>query len=184
MATWTTQAGFWERTRAASKVMVLDLGFLGDTIHLLPALWMLRQAYQEAKLHLTVAAHVVSLMECAPWVDSVWGYPRFPKHATIAEHFRTVRRLRQEKFDALINLNGSDRSSWLSFLSGARERLGRVPSGGGPWLWRSLFTEVVEHPFSEEPTYLQKWHCLSKSGFPGQQPEFHVSIPATNLRAA
>jgi hypothetical protein len=26
--------------------MVPDLGFLGDTVHLLPALWMVRQAYK------------------------------------------------------------------------------------------------------------------------------------------
>ena len=32
---------FFQRTRHARKVMVLDLGFLGDTVHLLPALWML-----------------------------------------------------------------------------------------------------------------------------------------------
>ena len=28
---------FYQRTRLAKKVMVLDLGFLGDTVHLLPA---------------------------------------------------------------------------------------------------------------------------------------------------
>jgi lipopolysaccharide heptosyltransferase III len=35
---------FYRQTRHARKVMVLDLGFLGDTVHLLPALWMVRQA--------------------------------------------------------------------------------------------------------------------------------------------
>ena len=28
--------------------MVLDLGFLGDTVPLLPALWMVRSAYPQA----------------------------------------------------------------------------------------------------------------------------------------
>ena len=35
--------------------MVLDLGFLGDTVHLVPALWMVRQAYPQAELHAVVA---------------------------------------------------------------------------------------------------------------------------------
>jgi hypothetical protein len=35
---------FLKRTVNSKKVMVLDLGFLGDTVHLLPALWMVRQA--------------------------------------------------------------------------------------------------------------------------------------------
>ena len=52
-----------KRTRDARKVMVLDLGFLGDTIHLLPALWMIRQAYPQAELHAAVADHIISLMD-------------------------------------------------------------------------------------------------------------------------
>ena len=179
-----TEPDFWERTRAAVKVMVLDLGFLGDTVHLMPALWVIRQAYPQAQLHVIVAEHVTSLMECAPWVDCVWGYPRFPKHASLVENIRTVSRLRRERFDVVINLNGSDRSSWLTWLSGARERLGQLPPDGGPWLWRSLFTEVVENPFSDEPPYVQKCHCLNKCGFPATRPEFHVEIPNTHLQAA
>ncbi len=175
---------FFQRTCGARKVMVLDLGFLGDTVHLLPALWMIRQAYPQAELHLIVAQHVLSLMDCVPWVEQVWGYPRFPKHASFAENIRTVRRLRQERFEVVINLNGSDRSSWLTFLSGAPERLGRLPSHGGAFLWRPRFTEVVEHPFLEEPIYLQNCACLRKAGFPEQSPEFHVEIAAEHLEAA
>src|ERR1043166_4540327 len=175
---------FWSRTRSAKKVLVPDLGFLGDTVHLFPALWAIRQAYPEAELHLMVAAHITSLMECVPWVDRVWGYSRFPKHASLAENIGTVRRLRREKFDVVINLNGSDRSSWLTFLSGAKERLGRVPMDGGPWLWRSMFTEVVEHPFFQEPAYEQKWRCLQKAGFRGQEPGFHIKISGQRLQEA
>ena len=163
--------------------MVLDLGFLGDTVHLLPALWMVRQAYPQAELHVTVAAHITSFMDCAPWVDRVWGYMRYPRHATLRENFQMVAGLRREKFDVLINLNGSDRSSWLTFFSGARERLGRVPDDGGPPFWRRMFTAHVECPRAPEPVYFLKCRCLAKAGFPFTQPEFHVEIPAENLRA-
>ena len=175
---------FLQRTRGAKKVMVLDLGFLGDTVHLLPALWMVRQAYPRAELHVAVAANVTSFMDCVPWVNRVWGYMRYPRHATLRENFQMISRLRKEQFDVLINLNGSDRSSWLSFLSGARERLGRVPDDGGPWFWRWMFTAHVECPPAPEPVYFLKCRSLAKAGFPFTQPEFHVEIPAENLRAA
>jgi ADP-heptose:LPS heptosyltransferase len=175
---------FFQRTRSAKKVMVLDLGFLGDTVHLLPALWLVRQAYPAAELHVAIASHITSFMECAPWVDRVWGYMRYPRHATLRENFAMVARLRKEKFDVLINLNGSDRSSWLTFLSGARERLGRRPDDGGPPFWRRMFTVEVRHPFDQEPVYLQRCHCLEKAGFTFTPPEFHIEIPAENLRAA
>ncbi len=164
--------------------MVLDLGFLGDTVHLLPALWIVRQAYPQAELHCAVAEHITSLMDCVPWVDKTWGYMRYPRHATLRENFQMVSRLRHEQFDVLINLNGSDRSSWLTFLSGARERLGRMPEGGGPRFWGQMFTAHVQHPFAPEPVYLQRCHCLEKAGFPFTRPEFHVKIDRAHLRAA
>ena len=179
-----TPKNFIERTRLARKVMVLDLGFLGDTIHLLPALWMVRQAYPQAELHVAVATHITSLMDCVPWVDRVWGYMRYPRHATLKENWQMVSRLRREKFDVLINLNGSDRSSWLTFFSGARERLGRAPDDGGPPFWRQMFTAHVECPPAQEPVYFLKCRCLAKAGFPFTRPEFHIEILPENLRAA
>jgi len=164
--------------------MVLDLGFLGDTVHLLPSLWMVRQAYPEAELHAAVSEHIQSFMACVPWVNRVWGYMRYPRHATLRENLQMVSALRREKFDVVINLNGSDRSSWLTFLSGAGERLGRVPGDGGPLFWRRMFTAHVDHPFFEEPLYLQRCHCLEKAGFPFTRPEFHLDIPARHLQDA
>ncbi|HXR03931.1 MAG TPA: glycosyltransferase family 9 protein [Verrucomicrobiae bacterium] len=175
---------FLDRTREARKVMVFGLGFLGDMVHLLPAVWMVRRAYPRAQLHLGAAAHIASFLECAPWVDRVWGYPRFPRHASLRENLDFVRRLRRERFDALINLNGSDRSSWLTFFSGARERLGRTPPGGAAFFWRLRFTETIEHPFSPEPIYVQNCRCLEKTGFPSLPLEFHIEIRPEHLEAA
>jgi ADP-heptose:LPS heptosyltransferase len=179
-----TAEDFLPRTRGAKKVMVLDLGFLGDTVHLLPALWMVRSAYPQAELHVAVSTHVTSLMDCVPWVDKTWGYMRYPRHATLRENLRLVAALRREQFDVVINLNGSDRSSWLTFFSGARERLGRVPGDGGPWFWRRMFTAHVRHPFQPEPVYVQRCRCLEKAGFPAAPPEFHAEIDPAHLRAA
>ena len=179
-----TSDNFFRRTREARKVMFFGLGFLGDTVHALPALWRVRRAYPDAELHAAVAAQVVSFMECVPWVNRVWGYQRFPKHATLRQNLQIIARLRREKFDALINLNGSDRSSWLTFFSGARERLGRMPEGGGPLFWRRRFTDTVYYPFSPEPVYVQNCRCLEKVGFPSGPPEFHVEIAPAHLQAA
>ncbi len=175
---------FYERTRAARKVMVLDLGFLGDTVHLVPALWTIRQAYPQAELHVTVAAHITSVLDCFPWINRAWGYMRYPRHATLRENWDMVARLRREKFDVVINLNGSDRSSWLTRLSGAPERLGRLPGDGGPWFWKQLYTAHVQYPFGQEPVYLQRCRCLALAGFPALPPEFHAEVNPTHLAAA
>lgn len=175
---------FFVRTSGARKVMVLDLGFLGDTVHLLPALWMIRKAYPAAELHVTVSTHVTSLMESVPWVDRTWGYTRYPRHATLRENFQLVTALRREKFDVLINLNGSDRSSWLTFFSGARERLGRAPSENASFFWQRRFTAHVYYPYLQEPLLLQRCRCLQMAGFPFITPAYHVDVKAAHLKAA
>lgn len=170
-------SGFREATRDARRVLLLDLGFLGDSIHLLPALWVLRQSYPRAELHVMVSEHVTRIMEVAPWVDRVWGYPRFPRGPRWYQDFGRIRRLRSARFDVVVNLNGSDRSSILTGLSGARWRLGRRPEDGGPLFWGAMFTHTVEHPYKTELVSTQRWHCLKKAGFPGERPEVHVEIP-------
>ena len=179
----TKTPGFYDESRFARRVMLLDLGFLGDSIHLLPALRILRQAYPEAELHVMVSEHVTKIMEVAPWVDKVWGYPRFPRGPKWYQDFGRIRRLRAANFDAVINLNGSDRSSILTGLSGARWRLGRRPEDGGPAFWSTMFTHIVEHPYKTELISTQRWHCLKKAGFPGAQPEVHPEIPEAARRS-
>lgn len=180
----TKTKDFYEATRGAKRVMLLDLGFLGDSIHLLPALWVMRQAYPEAELHVMVSEHVTKIMEVAPWIDKVWGYPRFPRGPKWYQDFGRIRRLRAAKFDVVINLNGSDRSSILTGLSGARWRLGRRPEDSGPVFWSAMFTHIVEHPYKTELVSTQRWNCLKKAGFPGEQTEVHIDIPAKAKRRA
>jgi ADP-heptose:LPS heptosyltransferase len=175
---------FFEQTRGARRVMLLDLGFLGDSIHLLPALWTLRHAYPDAELHVMVSQHVTKVMEVAPWVDRVWGYPRYPKGPKWYQDFGRMKRLRDLKFDVVINLNGSDRSSILTWLSGARWRLGRRPQDGGPSFWPLMFSHIAEVPYHSKLIATQRWECLKLAGFPGEKPEMSIEIPAAMHAAA
>src|SRR6202012_698151 len=156
---------FYARTRGAKKVIVLDLGFLGDTVHLLPALWVVRQGYPDAELHVAVASHIVSFLKCAPWINHVWGYTRFPRYATLRENIQMISRLRREKFDVLINLQGAERSSWLTFFSGARAKLLRNRKKRVPPWWRGM--DSVEIPANDtNVVYQRKCNCLAMAGFP------------------
>ncbi len=166
---------FFERTRAAKKVMVLDLGFLGDTVHLLPALWMVRQAYPQAELHVAVAvAH-----HLADGLRAV-GEPRLGLHALsapcdVARKFsdgrapapRKIRRGHQPQrlrpfeladfFQRRARTPGPDAATTAVRRSGGAcsPRMFRIRSAG-------------------EPVYLQRCRCLEKAGFPFTQPEFHA----------
>jgi ADP-heptose:LPS heptosyltransferase len=181
----TQSESFFERARHARKLLVLDLGFLGDTVHLIPALWEIRCAWPQAELHVMVADHVMQLLNLTPWVDHVWGYPRFPQGPKPWQDYGRVLALRNAKFDVVINLNGSDRSSLLTWLSGAALRLGRRPQGGGPLHWPLQFTHTVNHAYHGMPVYKQRWNCLRLAGIPcGEKPDFHTEISAAARRNA
>ena len=175
---------FFEETCSARRVLLLDLGFLGDSIHLLPALWTLRQAYPRAELHVMVSEHVTRIMDVAPWVDKVWGYPRYPRGPKWYQDLGRIRKLRAARFDVVINLNGSDRSSILTGTSGACWRLGRRPQDGGPAFWPLMFTHVVDTPYHEKLISTQRWECLKQAGFLGETPEVHIQIPTSSSASA
>jgi len=157
------------------KLLVVELAGLGDNVHLLPALWLVRNTWPRAQLHVMANAHVAGLFRLTPWVDRIWAYPNAPKPG-LAGNWDWGRRLRAERFDLLINSNGSDRSSLLSWLTRAPIRISRRPADGGPPGWSRLFTQVLQYPYYEEPMYRQKWHCFKQLGLAGEAPEFHASI--------
>jgi hypothetical protein len=68
-----------EAPTAPQKLLVMELAGLGDNVHLLPALWLVRRQCPDAQLHVMVNAHVASLFKLTPWVDRVWSYPSAPK---------------------------------------------------------------------------------------------------------
>lgn len=167
---------FYDRIREAKKILYLDLGFLGDTIHQIPALNCIRQGCPDAEIDVMVGEHIKSIMDVVPWIDRVIGYPRFPKGPVWYKDILRVLKLRREGYDVIINLNGSDRSSLLTWAIGAPVRLGRIPPKI-PAFWKYCFTDSVLVERGSMPVYRQSWKCLKEVGFPGEEPEFNITIP-------
>ncbi len=178
-------SAFYPAARGARKILVCDLGFLGDTIHLFPALREVRAAWPEAALHVMAADHVKDLLRLLPGIGPIWGYPRHPKSPPWYRLLPLVRALRRERFDAVINLNGSNRSSLLTRLTGAPLRLGRTPERRGGPLWPLCFTHAVTVPYDEEtPLFAQRWRCLEAAGLPVSAPRFEAAVPPEEQAAA
>lgn len=166
----------YHQIRSCGKLLVLDLGFLGDAIHLIPSLWMIRSAMPDVRLDVMIADHVKSIFDLTPWVDNVIGYPRFPVGPKWYEDIGRIRSLRKEKYDVVINLNGSDRTSLLTYFTGAKFRLGRVPDRP-PAFVKYCFTDMVNVEFHTKPVFRQRCECLEKMGFPKSKIKFPIIIP-------
>jgi ADP-heptose:LPS heptosyltransferase len=171
----TTLSGFYEQTRWARKVVVVDLGFLGDSLHLVPALWEIRDHYPQSKLHVLsspVGAEVIGL---APCVDRLWPVELAPGKRTWREQWRIVRALRREQFDVAFNFGGSDRTIIMTALTAARWRVAHA--AGRDHFWnRWLIANWVPRRDPDLAVFEQRRQVLAACGFELEPPRFDLKL--------
>lgn len=110
------------------NILVIHFGQLGDVVLGLPALRAIRQRFPNARI--TIAAgkpanEVVAMSGCA---DEIFAVDRVSlrdgnKLISIGRIIKFVQRVRQAKFDFVIDLHSLSETNLLGFLSGAPHRL-------------------------------------------------------------
>ena len=163
-------------TRTQRRVLVVDLGFLGDGVHLIPALWELRRHYQQAELHLVSTPSACAVIGLTGAVDRFWPVELRPEMRSLVAQLRLIHSLRRQRFDVALNLFAADRSVILMGLIGARHRLA---SRGGRWhAWnRWLIPNWLPQPKSGVPVFEQYRQALATAGFQLALPRFDLQLP-------
>jgi len=171
----TALTGFYEQTREARKIIVVDLGFLGDSLHLIPALWELRQHYLQAELHALSSPLGAEAIGLAPCVDRVWPLELAPDKRTWREQWRLVRALRREHFDVAFNFGGSDRTIIMTALTAARWRVAHA--AGREHFWnRWLIANWVPRQDQDLAVFEQRRQVLVACGFKLEPPRFDLKV--------
>ncbi len=167
---------FLERTRAAEKILVVDFGFLGDSVHLIPALWEIKRNYPRAELHTLSATVGAEVLALAPCVDRAWAFPLTAKSPPFWKHWDILMALRREKFDVVFNFSGSDRSIFATAFVGAPWTLGY--EAGRRHFWNKwIIRDWVPRGSREIPIAEQRRQVLAARGFELQPTRYDLSIP-------
>lgn len=172
---------FFDEAKRASSVLVLDLGFLGDSVHLIPALQCISQNLPQAKIDVMLSEHIKDVLSYTPGIREVIGYPRFPKGPKWYQHGPWLKFFRDKKYDVVINLNGSSRSSYLTLFTGAKHRLGRGHEKEKFYI-RFCHTKVVSLDPHDQAIYKQNLQCLKRVGFPDGNYPFVQEIPEEDIK--
>lgn len=167
---------FYERSRAARKILVVDLGFLGDSVHLVPALWEIKRHYPAAELHTLSAPVGAEVLQLAPCVDRPWAFPLGSPSPPWWRHWDLLLALRRARFDAVFNFSGADRTLFLTALAGARWSV--TVAGGRKHFWSPwLVRDRAACPAPELPMYEQRRQTLAACGLKLEAPRWDLRLP-------
>jgi len=104
---------------SVKRVLVVRLRSIGDTVLATPSLIALKRFLPEAQIDILLEDWVAPVLEEFDSLDDVLIAGR-----STPERLRTVRELRKRKYDVVFNLHGGTTSTFLTFASGARHRVG------------------------------------------------------------
>jgi ADP-heptose:LPS heptosyltransferase len=153
---------------AGAKILALQFKNLGDAVMMIAALKAIHDQVPSCRLHALVREEAAPLLQNLPWITKVWTLPRTRGRSNFKAAWPVVRALRRERFQYAIDFATNDRTAILTFLSGAKERLGFLDAGG--FLGRRLcFTVVRPRATYEHAEYLRLFDLLK--GFEIRMPK-------------
>ena len=111
------------------RILITRMKFIGDVVLTTPVIRSVREACPAAWIAYMGEKQAVSLLGQDPSLNEIIGFD-FGR-PTIIEQPRVACALRRRKFDLAIDLFGNPRSALLTYLSGARVRVGPDRPGRG-----------------------------------------------------
>lgn len=141
-----------------------------------PAVSALRARFPEAHLTYLVEPPAAPIVHAHPGLDEVIVAPaRAAAHRWqgLRAELSLIRRLRQRRFDLVIDFHGGPRAALITWLTGAPDRIGYDVAGRG---W--MYTRVVHRPRTLRARHSveNQWDLLTALGL---DPPRRTSFPVT-----
>jgi ADP-heptose:LPS heptosyltransferase len=132
-----------------NKILVLELWGIGDVVLVSGILRVLKQSFPPSEITLLSKQHAEIILSNNKNVDKFMTF-NFPWTKFRGKYhlwkwdwiglIRLIKKLRAEKFELILDARGDVRNNLLSFLIGAKRRVGYNWTGGGYFL-----TDIVKH---------------------------------------
>jgi len=124
------------------KILIIQLGDIGDVVWMIPSLGAVKNTYPQAQLMILTREPNAGILLDDPRVAGVFQVRTQRRiQDSLRASFKLLGSLRREKFDLVIDLRADDRGAVTSFLTGAPIRAALFYPGLS---WRNrLFTHLV-----------------------------------------
>jgi len=153
------------------NILLVRLRLIGDVVFTTPAIRAVRRRYPDARIAYVVEEEAAAVVRHNPHLDEVIvaSSPHAP--GRLRADIALIRKLRRERYDLAIDFHGGPRSSMLTWLSGAQQRIGYEVVGRS---W--MYTTRVPRPRALRPRHsvVSQWDVLLPLGIAPPDPELDV----------
>lgn len=112
------------------KILIIKPSSLGDIVQALPALSALRKSFINAKISWLIRTECAPLINNHPYINELINFDRkflgqaWYNPAALDALLSLIKKLREERFDAVFDFQGLFRTSVLAWLSGCKKCIG------------------------------------------------------------
>jgi heptosyltransferase-1 len=163
------------------SILIVRLSAIGDIVFASPLIHAIRQRYPGARISWLVQAESKGLLECHPELDQVIVWPRQAwerdwKQRNWLALWRGIRQFRRElkghRFDVALDVQSLMKSGFLTWLTGAKHRIGLGSREGSQW----LMSQVIEKG-GEPRRIASEYHYFARQlGLPVDEFEMHIGL--------
>ncbi|MGO9379215.1 MAG: putative lipopolysaccharide heptosyltransferase III [Dissulfurispiraceae bacterium] len=159
------------------SILVIKLRHIGDVLLTVPVFRALKETFPGARVSALVNAGTGDVLKGSPFVDEIIVVDRKIKllsaGARLSMELRFLKSISKKGFDMTVDLTGGDRAAVLSFVSGAKYRIGPKFKKGF-WGKRRLYTHLAT-PDRLSHTVLQNLSIVNQFGIDtdDQSVDFH-----------
>jgi heptosyltransferase-1 len=153
------------------KILIIKPSALGDIVQALPVLTGLKRRWPAAQIDWIVNDTLQEILEGHPCLRQTIPYPRshWTSPSRIPEMWRWGQKLREEKYDITIDLQGLMRSGLMTWAANSPRRIGLMSAREGA---RAAYTEfIADTAISASERYLT---CLEHLEIPVRPLDFQL----------
>jgi lipopolysaccharide heptosyltransferase II len=151
------------------KILLIRLRLIGDVVFTTPIPRALKRRFPGSRVSYLVERPAAPVVAGNPYIDEVVVVDRPHGIARIVADLELAAQLRRKRYDVVIDLHGGPRSAWLTWTTGAPQRIGYALIGRG---W--MYTRTVDRPreLRARHSVQNQWDLLEAlDAWPGTAPD-------------
>ena len=173
--------------RSFTRILLVKPSSLGDVVHALPVLHGLRVRFPQAKIDWLIASAYAPLLDGHEELDELilFDRRRFGRVGrspqVTGEFLQFMRGLRARRYNLVVDLQGLFRTGFLTWMSGARVRIGFCGAREGAW---RFYTHQIRIDDDDMHAVDRNYRVAGLLGFEDVPVQFNLSLPDSALTEA